>query len=951
MGEKKQLENELTREQQELINLIYHEVSELLVKQIKLASNLESFENDHPQLLEILETQIEHVNRIGSAARIIGLHGLHQFCNYMRGNFTHIQKNNPNKLISLRSKILYWPDVIQTYLVSPTDPDYIQAALDYLSQKELPVNLSQAQLSRVGSQFTKSKVEIDTRSGDRIREATPELVTLKLSEEIQTDLFNSFMLDLPRQTEELSNSVHKLQNKDFLKQLEISERIAHNLKGAGNTAGIKGIANLTHHMEDIFAALQKAKMKPSNYLLQAIQNAADCLEEMSEYLQGLGAFPNQSVQVLQEILNWANKIDIYGVDEYIEHDVKSEVSQYSTESSPPIQEQIDNINTASDTHIDPSLQISAHLIDDLLKRAGENIISNEQIKEIVLRLSSSVQRLGASNKKIKVLTQELGNLIEIRGTSSDLKLPVMDEKFDPLEIEQFNELHTFTNQLIESADDSFEFANEIEESLFKLEELSVNQVRNLHENQEAVMRVRMIPVQNILPRLKRAVRQACKLSGNSAQLEITGEQTLIDSEFIHQLVDPVMHILRNAIDHGIETSAKRISNGKDSEGKIHLSFKKEGNLIRVTCKDDGDGLDLERIKLKAIDCGILDKNEELSKERAIQIILQHGFTTKDKVSQLSGRGVGLAAAFSKIHEMKGSIHIDTNKGSGLIVEISIPTSINSVHALIVRCADSTVAISDRGVDEILYSGAGEIIYESGKYYFEYMQHRYPAFDLQFMLEKTEKNTPVSNKISLIITDDKNKKYAVVIDQIYDTRDIVTKPLSKYIPKVLGLLGTTILGNGSVTTVIDIVELLKNSNALSKENSFSKSIDKSEKHHRYALIVEDAISTRKLLAQFMRDLGFVVNTAKDGVEAIQQIQKQTPSIVLTDLEMPRMNGLELSDHLRSNEDTAFTPIIMITSKSTEKHRKEARRLGVSAYITKPYNEDVLLELINSFKVTA
>ncbi len=601
--------------------------------------------------------------------------------------------------------------------------------------------------------------------------------------------------------------------------------------------------------------------------------------------------------------------------------------------------------------VEPTLQISAHLADDLLKRAGENIISNDQIQELALQLKKSIQRLNVSNKNVRELAQELENKVEIRGLSSSVSSTTQGAGADSLEVDQFNEIHTFTNQLLESADNSVEFTNEIEEILLNLEKISNGQVRNLRENQEAVLNIRMIPVKSILPRLKRAVRQACKLSGRLAQLEITGNETLIDSEFIHQLADPIMHILRNAIDHGIESPEQRIKDGKDPDGKIQLSFKKEGNLIRVVCQDDGRGLDLERIKFKAIENKLLDKNTKFTKDLAIQTILQQGFTTKDTVSQLSGRGVGLAAMLSKIHEMKGSVNIESTTGNGVKVDIVIPTTFNAVHALIVRCADSKIAISARGVDEIIFANAGDIILKNGQYYFQYLQQEYPLFDLQFMLEKAVSNTPAKNKISLIINDDAYGKYVVMVDEIYDTREIVTKPLSQYLPKITGIHGTTILGDGSVTAVIDIVELLQNVHARPHVDKPRIRSDNLNEPHYYALIVEDAISTRKLLAQFMRDLGFVVNTAKDGVEAVDQIQKQLPSIVLTDLEMPRMNGLELCNHLRANVETASIPIIMITSKSTAKNKNEAKRLGVDAYLTKPYDEDELLTLINSFKVTS
>ena len=939
---------ELSNVQQELLNVIYDEVSDLLVDQIKLAADLNNFSNNNKQLSEIVETQIIHAERIGSAAEMIGLQGLNKFCEHIKENFVFIKNTDPSLIVSLRSKILYWPDVTQTYLISPSDEDYINLMLDYLNQDEFPVMLDQQQRNDLEIYFNKS--EIDAGHADYIHEATSDLVSLSISEDVDQEVFKSLMLDLTRQTEELSVSVSELQNDDFIKQLEISERIAHTLKSAGNTASISGVVNFTHHLEGIFSALLKAKRKPSNELHQCILNASDCIQEMAEFLQGIGPFPDQSIEVLQSVLDWVNKINLHGMSDQIgSHSIGKDVKAAKLDGS--TRQAAKKMKTGKDVHIEPTLQISANLVDDLLKRAGENIISNEQIQELSHQLSASIQRFAASNEKVRGLAQELENMIELRGFLPQLDSYSQNEKFDALEVDQFNELHTFANQILESADDSMEFSTQIEQSALKLDQLSTNQVRTLYENQEAVLRIRMVPVKSILPRLKRSVRQASKLSGRIVELNISGEETLIDSEYINQLVDPIMHVLRNAIDHGIEDSEYRVKQGKVPEGKIQLSFKKEGNLIRVVCHDDGAGLDMKRIQSKAIANGLLEKNEKLTKELAIEFILRHGFSTKKKVSQLSGRGVGLAVVHTMINDLKGSVIIDSENGRGVKVDIIIPTTFNSVHALIVRCAENTVAISNRGVDEILFAGAGEIIEDGVEYFFQYEKDKYQLYDLQYLLEKVAYNEPITNKISLIIRDDTNKKFAVMIDEIFDTRDIITKPLSQFIPKISGLHGTTILGDGTVTAVIDIVELLNNMSSPSTNELPIKNSKNTQQLNYSALIVEDSISTRKSLAQFMRDLGFNVNTAKDGVEAIDQIQKQVPSVVLTDLEMPRMNGLELVNHLRANTKTAFTPIVIITSKSTEKHRKEAQRLGVSAYITKPYDEDELLTLIDSFDIAS
>ncbi len=936
--------NKHSPQQQELIDIINAELAEFLITQIELVSNLSERVFKSAKLQQILEAQIDFASRIGSVAEIIGLHGLYLFCAHIQKNFELMLSKSLDQNNIIDSQLLYWPEIIQSYLLAPNDPDYIQEVMVYLNHEEFPITLGQHENIRIEEQFYNSSIQVDIN--ERVQKATPELVDLNVSEDIDSGIIENLMLDLPKQTERLSAAVRSLCGDDFINQLKIAAKITHTLKGTGNTVGIRGIANLTHCMEDIFDVLLKAEKKPSNSLYEALKNTTECLEEMSEYLEGLGSKPEQSVKVFQELLNWANSINIHGLTDRIELEVdlidSADEKLVSLDSS----KQIERSNVISS---DLPLRVSAKLVDDLLNSTGESIITGEQIAELVLLLKSTIENLVNNNKKVKLRAHEIENLIELRGLSDRLESQEANTDFDSLELEQSDELYISANQLVESAEDSFEFSNEIQNTLHLLEKHSLNQVRILQESQDAVLRIRMVPVQSIVPRLQRAVKQVCKSSNKLAELKISGEDTLVDSEFIHQLADPIMHILRNAIDHGIETPDKRIEQGKNAQGDIHLSFNMEGNTIHVTCQDDGCGLDLNLIKAKAVESKLLSEDEEFDNENAIQMILRHGFSTKDKVSQLSGRGVGLAAVHAKITEMKGAINIDTNEVNGINVEISIPTNLNSVHALLVNCDDSKVAISNRGIDEILYAGAGNIVSVSGQNYFEYMQQRYPAFDLRFMLEKTEHNKPLNNKVTLLVNDNIANKYAITIDKIHETRDIITKPISELIPNVSGLLGTTILGDGTITTVVDIVELLKHAGSLEDKNIPRLHAKEKETHRHYALVVEDSVSIRKSLARFIQDLGFAVITAKDGLDALNQVQKNIPSVVLTDLEMPRMNGLELMAHLRSNEETAFTPIVMLTSKSSLKHKQEAERLGVTSCISKPIDEEELLEIINSLKL--
>jgi len=460
----------------------------------------------------------------------------------------------------------------------------------------------------------------------------------------------------------------------------------------------------------------------------------------------------------------------------------------------------------------------------------------------------------------------------------------------------------------------------------------------------------MVPIKSIIPRLMRAVKQACNSSNKLAELNVTGDDVLVDSGIVQQIADPIMHILRNAIDHGIEAPKDRIQNGKDPQGNIHLDFNVEGNSINVACKDDGCSLDLELIRSKAIAKNLLTDEDQLDNDNAIKLMLRHGFSTKDTVSQLSGRGVGLAAVYEKIAEMKGGINIDTADDNGMSIGFTIPVNLNSLHALLIKCDKTKLAISNRGVVEILHCDEGKIVSITGQYYFEYLQHRYPVYDLRFMLEFSSVNKPLDNKVVLIVRDDANNDFAITIDKIYETRDIIAKPISKLIPCNSGLLGTTVLGDGGITTVIDIVELIKHVQTLDSNVIRSLNVFEQDENQPLVIIVEDSISVRKDLTLFMQDMGFAAITAKNGVEALDKIKNKQPSLVITDLEMPHMDGITLSKHLRLNKETATTPIIIMISKDKIKERQIAENQCITSYISKPYNENKLLEVINSLDLT-
>ncbi len=949
----------LSSKQKEFLELIITEVIEIQEKHSSRITALlaDNHSDDSKYKIEI-ETQVEQLERIGSANQMIGLKGVNKYCQQLVRILVHVLETNPDQLHTLQEEIKIWPDMLQAYLYAPNDKEYIQVLLDYLKLDCWPLKITPEELKIIEQAFVFSRIEIeDSDAVSRVREATPDAISLDKPEDVNEELFDSLLQDLPQQTQEFTLAVQRLRTSEFIEQLEISKRLAHTLKGAGNTVGIMGLANLTHHLEDILEALLKAKATPAILLHNCIEKAADCLEEMSEFLHGMGNAPADALSIFQEVLNWANHIDENGIpnDEVVLDEIAAQgdtlIKAEDNESIKPDTDSKKEAGQHNKQQSEQSLRIHTSLIDELLKYAGENIISNAQIQEFIGRSKSFSKQLRLNNNKIKSIVSELEHLLHVRGFSSRFQEQINSSNFDPIEMDQYNELNTYANLLLELAADSSEFVENLDGSLLKLDNLSANQNRVMIENQDTVLRTKMVPVRSIVQRLKRSVKQANKLSNKTTTLAVKGEDVLVDSEILNQLIDPLMHILRNAIDHGIESPEFREKQGKAEAGLVELNFKKEGKMIHICCQDDGRGLDIERIKEKAIEKNLIQEDEEFNKNDAMKLILNHGFSTKENVSQLSGRGVGLDVVFEEVRDLKGSLTIDSKYGNGVQVEIVIPTSFHSTQAFLVTCANNTLALSERGVEEILHPGAGKIIENEGKQYFDYKQKRYPIFDLQKLLYGDQVNDAAEmSQVVFIIQDEFHKHHAILIDKIIDSREIVIKPFSKFIPKMTGLLGTTILGNGNVTSVLDLLDIVNTQHLNIVNVKRVQGLQEIEETHQHALIVEDAISTRKSLAQFMRDLGFKVEVAIDGVDAVAKIQQQIPSIILTDLEMPRMNGLELTDHVRSNDSTQDIPIIMITSRATDKHKQEAMRMGVNEYMTKPYDEDQLLTLVNSLSNT-
>ncbi len=928
---------------QELIDILCAEITQIAATTDEILAVARVAASTPTARAEALSGYAEHLERLGDAAASIGLTGLQQVCICLQANLGILAVQDTSLQTEQRQVVEAWPELALGYLRALNDRAVCTALVNHLQDMRWPQPLAAADAAPlIDLLVAPTLVTEEAEAEARPRQAQPEDISLALPADVNQELLDGLLQELPHQAAEFSAAIQRLAaGGGQLEDVDVARRIAHTLKGAGNTVGVRGIAALTHHIEDILQALAKHEALPNRPLAETLLNAADCLETMSEALLGISAPPPQALTVLQAVLDWANRIDRTGIP--TDDEAPAATNTQPEPIEPPEPQPTAPQPTVAAT--EATLRVPAHLVDDVLRLVGESIILTGQVQERIRKTVAQTRSVMGQNRLFQQLTAELEQLVDIRNVSSPLSKSIQRGDFDPLELEQYNELNTVTHRLVEAATDARELGRAIEENLAALDALLVDQGRLHRDNQEAVLRTRMVPIQTIAPRLQRSVRQTCRLVDKEVELTVRGAGTLMDSNVLNDMVDPLMHMLRNAVDHGIESPAERQRLGKPPVGRIELSFEREGNNILIRCQDDGAGLDLAAIRQTAMERGLISADQSLPDDELARLILLPGFSTRDAATQTSGRGIGMDMVYSRLLAMKGSLRIQTRAGQGCLMELRLPVTLISTHALLVRPRDHLLAISDRGIEQILYSGVGSIQKLGQVATFRMGDEVYELTVLDTLL-----NLPPDHRARnrttpsvLLVREETGTLRAVLVPEVVDSRDLVVKHLGQYLPKLNGIVGATILGDGSVAPVLDLPELLRAPATGQAVHHIVRAATPvaPAPHRPFVLAVDDSLSARRSLAQFAQDAGFEVRTARDSLEAIEIIKGKRPDLVLADLEMPRMNGLELTAHLRANQATHTLPVIMITSRSTEKHRREAETTGVNVYLTKPFMEDELL----------
>lgn len=594
------------------------------------------------------------------------------------------------------------------------------------------------------------------------------------------------------------------------------------------------------------------------------------------------------------------------------------------------------------------VKVSAELLEELVNLAGETSINRGRMEEQVSELGFAIEEMDSTISRLQEQLRRLDIETEAQILFRQEQMAELED-FDPLEMDRYSQLQQLSRSLIESASDLMDLKATLADKTRDTETLLLQQARINTDLQEGLMRSRMVPFSRLVPRLRRIVRQVSGELDKRVNFELDNVEGELDRTVLERMVAPLEHMLRNAVDHGIEPPRERVAAGKSESGRIVLTVGREGSDVILRLIDDGRGINLQRVRAKAIERGLMSAEAKLSDREVMQFILHAGFSTAESVTQISGRGVGMDVVHSEIKQLGGAVIINSREGEGTEFTIRLPFTVSVNRALMVRLGDDRYAIPLNTIEGIVRISPFELehYYQNADARFEYAGEQYKVHYLGTMLssDARPKLEGQAMPLPVVLVRSAQQAVAMQVDMLMGSREVVVKSLGPQFATVAGVSGATVMGDGSVVVILDPHAMIRQSAALAHDMNLLEAVETApETHAKTVMVVDDSVTVRKVTSRFLEREGYEVLTAKDGADAMQQLQDRIPDVMLLDIEMPRMDGFEVAKNVRSSSRLKHIPIIMITSRTGDKHRERAFSLGVNRYMGKPYQEDKLLHNI-------
>lgn len=740
------------------------------------------------------------------------------------------------------------------------------------------------------------------------------------ADDIDPELLEIFLEEGRDLLPQIGASLHKLQKSpDDDALIRYVLRPLHTIKGSARMAGAMYLGQHMHELES----------RISEIVRDGMPSSAQIDDLLARYDRGLQLF--EALQAPTPLVKPA-------LTEPVETIAESPRMPVVGESIP-----LTDADLGKGVSNTPLVRIRAGILDSLLNQAGEISISRSGLESDVNILRQHLADLSSNVTRLSTQLREVEIQAEIQITASNLRQP-QNQHFDPLEFDRFTHLQELTRMLAESVNDVSSLQKNLLEAVDHTQNGLAQQARLTRDMQQELMRARMVQFRDVEERLHRLVRQMAKETGKEILLEIAGNTVELDRSILEKMVGPFEHLLRNAAAHGIESAEQRRAAGKDVVGHLLLEVRQEGNEVMIRLSDDGQGLDLARIRDKAVRLGLIDAARHLSDMELSRIIFQPGFSTSADVTAIAGRGVGMDVVRSEVASLGGRISIDSVAEKGATFIIHLPLSLAITQVVLLELGAQTYAIPSLLVEQVLQLKSADQaqVFRDGT--LDWQGRKLQVHYLSALLGE-DAGVPLQQTLSILVVKSGHDFLAILVDRIIANREVVTKNMGPQLAHMIGVVGATVLGSGSIVLILNPIQLAQ----YQGYQKILRCVDQTEAQHGVSrqtiLVVDDSLTVRRVMHRLLTREGYDVVLATDGVDALQQLRGIRPDIVLLDIEMPRMDGFDLARHIRDMESMAGLPIIMITSRTAAKHRERAMELGVNAYLGKPYQDEVLLNLIH------
>ncbi len=775
--------------------------------------------------------------------------------------------------------------------------------------------------------------EADGPTGPRYRAVPPE--------SSDAELVESFFEEADEHLQELGRSLDELaawvtapmpKGTEEEKILGRIRRSVHTLKGAAGVTGLFPVADFAHSFEDLLDWLYETADEITPEAVSVLIDSADLLE-------AIVASPDS---------DFSRRIDGMRA-------IYAEMSADAVAGSDPPPGDPTAVDAPPATAMvlhrpGRTLRVDMARMDELVNLCGECIIAGSTFDRQMGAFTEVVEELELARNRLREIARDMELGYEVKGLTrsepagggegdaADL------ETFDPLELDRYSELNRIIRTLNESVIDVGALHTQLAGIHSELEGSLTRQRSLLSEVGDKMMRTRMTPMGTITHRLRRTVRDVATRLGKSVRLVVDGADIELDRGVWEKLVDPLMHILRNAADHGIEPPEQREAIGKPAMGTVKLAASREGNQVVIRITDDGAGLDYGAIRKAAAAAELAGDMGPFSDEEVAAFIFYPGFSTRSRVSPLSGRGVGMDVVKENIQDLNGAIRVASWKGEGTRFTIRLPLTLAAVRALLFTVGGQIYAIPLNEVSEVLRIPP-EGISGEGKGVVRIRDAVLPLFDMADLLgqgpggERESGENPL-----LVVAETGDRRAALMIDALVGQREIVIKSTGSHLRHVKGVAGVTIMGDGSLTPILNVADLLEGETLRETAEHERVEIDAADGGLRI-LVVDDSVSIRQAITRLLTEQGWQVAAAKDGVAALEQVGVFGPDLIVLDIEMPRMNGYEFLTAINAQPDLREIPVVVLTSRAAAKHRQRALSMGAKGYVVKPYDDAEFIDLVS------